>query len=390
MPTALDEPVPLDILPPSIDVPSCCGSDAPPTAADAVADVTTRFHFSLNVSNFEKSVEFYRKLFGVPLAKHYSDYAKFELAQPPLVFSLVPNTPPAAGALSHFGFPVASLEEVEAVATRLRDAGLDVSCQNGTVCGYARQDKIWVADPDHNYWEVYVVYEDIDPATVRAAFDGISPLKAKEGSSEAGATRSPIVWEHRVTDPAPARVPYDDASIDEVRLTGTFNGGLSDADRRHVLAEARRILKPGGVLTVHGLVASEPVTGGPPHLPGVVALVKRVPLEEEPLEELRQAGFVSVQVTKLPQAAVFQQGTAEFRELKASARNPSAAERQDEGARLVVYKGPFAEARDDSGAVYVRGRRTEVSPRQWNDLARSAAASQFLFIDGRSSNACGQ
>ena len=90
-----------------VDVPSCCA--APPTRAAA----GTLFHFSLNVSDIERSVAFYRVLFGAEPAKHFSDYAKFERAQPPLVFSLVPNPPGAGGALSHFGFPVERREEVE-------------------------------------------------------------------------------------------------------------------------------------------------------------------------------------------------------------------------------------------------------------------------------------
>ncbi len=377
----------LDIVPPSIEVPTCCGSAAPPTPADAAPAVATRFHFSLNVSDLARSVEFYTKLFGVAPAKNFPDYAKFELAQPPLVFSLVPNAPASTGALSHLGFPVSSREEVEATALRLREAGLEVSCQNGTVCGYAKQDKIWIADPDHNYWEVYVIHADIDPAEVRRAFDGVSPLAAAsraDGSAPAPA----VIWEHRVTEGAPAAIPHADGSVDEVRLTGTFNAALSEDERRHLLMEARRVLKAGGLLSVHGLMSSEPLTGGPPSLPGVAALVKRVPTEAEPIEELRAAGFVGVQMTKLPASAVFTHGAAELREVKLAARAPSPADAAA-GPRLVVYKGPFAATQDDAGTTYVRGRRTEISARQWHDLAQSAAAGQFLFLDGRSETACG-
>ena len=43
------------------------------------------FHVSLNVAHLERSVDFFRMLFGVEPAKHRPDYAKFETSAPPLV-----------------------------------------------------------------------------------------------------------------------------------------------------------------------------------------------------------------------------------------------------------------------------------------------------------------
>jgi len=110
------------IEPPTLTVPNCCAPSPAPAGS-----VTTRFHFSLNVSDLTAAVAFYEKLFGVAPAKRFDDYAKFELEQPPLVFALVPNAPASQGALSHMGFPVSSREEVEAVARRLEQAGLSAS-----------------------------------------------------------------------------------------------------------------------------------------------------------------------------------------------------------------------------------------------------------------------
>ncbi len=236
----------------------------------------------MNVSNFEKSVAFYELLFGTPPAKHHADYAKFELTNPPLVFSLVPNAPAAGGGLSHLGFPVASAEEVAAVGRRLEQAGLSPSCQQGTVCGYARQDKIWIADPDHNYWEIYVVHEDVSPETVRKSFDGMSPLAVDLPQRDAcKETPESVFWEHRVLDAAVARIPHTDDSVDEVRLEGTFNSELNVDDRRNLLAESRRVLKPGGRVHVHGLVSDRPLNGQMPSLPGVAALVSACRTEAE-------------------------------------------------------------------------------------------------------------
>ena len=63
-----------------------------------------RFHLSINVSDLGKSVRFFEALFGKKPAKQRSDYAKFELDDPPLVLSLEPHAPAGRGALNHAGF----------------------------------------------------------------------------------------------------------------------------------------------------------------------------------------------------------------------------------------------------------------------------------------------
>ena len=372
------------IEPPSLEVPTCCGSSTS-NGSNENSLVSTRFHFALNVSDIAKSVEFYSRLFGVAPAKHHSDYAKFELAQPPLVFSLVPSAPGSQGALSHLGFPVASRDEVEAASVRLAAAGLTVTCQDGTVCGYARQDKIWVSDPDNNYWEIYVVHEDVDPETVRSAWDGRAPQSIV---AETHAAPQRVLLEHRVTDSRPDQSQVPDSSVDEIRLTGTFNSALSDSDRTQLIADSYRILRPGGELHVHGLVCNAALNGRLPNLPGVAALVKRIPLESEPLQELSNAGFVGITITKLPASSVFQDGAIEMREIRVSAFKPL-VDSSATALRTVVYKGPFASITDDLGNTYLRGQRVTVTAAQEQMLSRSNVANSFLFIQHNATCAVG-
>jgi hypothetical protein len=40
--------------------------------------------------------------------------------------------------------------------------GLAAFDEMNTTCCYARQDKIWVHDPDGTPWEVFVTHEDVD------------------------------------------------------------------------------------------------------------------------------------------------------------------------------------------------------------------------------------
>ncbi|MFO1002370.1 MAG: ArsI/CadI family heavy metal resistance metalloenzyme [Planctomycetaceae bacterium] len=369
------------IEPPNLEVPSCCGSNSQSrpnenSSASANSVISTRFHFALNVSEIERSVEFYRKLFGVAPAKHHADYAKFELSQPPLVFSLVPSTPGSQGALSHLGFPVASRDEVAAAAARLEAAGLTVTCQDGTVCGYARQDKVWVSDPDNNFWEIYVVHEHLDPETVRTAWDGQAPSTPV---APANAVKERLILEHRVTDACPDHSQTATDSVDEIRLTGTFNSSLSESERSQLLSEAFRILRSGGEIHVHGLVSNIPLNGITPSLPGVASLVKRIPVEQEPLQELLSAGFVGTTITKLPEASVFQTGAIEMREIRVIAFKPEVRPLVAQ-SRTVVYKGPFASITDDLGNTYQRGQRVTVTSAQEELLSRSASAGCFLFI----------
>jgi len=53
-------------------------------------------------------------------------------------------------------------EQVEAAGIRLRQGGLVTLDERDSSCCYARQDKVWVADPAGNRWEVYTVLGDIE------------------------------------------------------------------------------------------------------------------------------------------------------------------------------------------------------------------------------------
>jgi catechol 2,3-dioxygenase-like lactoylglutathione lyase family enzyme len=135
---------------------------------------SVRFHLSLNVSNLERSLAFYGILFGREPAKQRSDYAKFELDDPPLVLSLMPMPPSPSpsppwgrgqgegGALNHLGFRMPDSAALVAVQMRLERAGISTKREEGVECCYARQTKFWVTDPDDTLWEIYTLEEDID------------------------------------------------------------------------------------------------------------------------------------------------------------------------------------------------------------------------------------
>jgi arsenate reductase (thioredoxin) len=117
-------------------------------------------HFAINVRYVQQSINFYRKMFGIEPAKVRSGYAKFDVNNPPLNFTLNEVPFNDRGALSHLGIQVGSTEDVLAVRDRWTQQGLITRDEMNTECCYALQDKAWAHDPDGNEWEVFVVLQD--------------------------------------------------------------------------------------------------------------------------------------------------------------------------------------------------------------------------------------
>lgn len=117
-------------------------------------------HVAINVKDVPASIEFYRKLFGADPAKVRTGYAKFDVSNPPLNFTLNEHSFDDAGALSHLGLQVSSTEEVYALRQEWHARGLTTRDEMQTNCCFATQDKAWVKDPDGNEWEVFVVLRD--------------------------------------------------------------------------------------------------------------------------------------------------------------------------------------------------------------------------------------
>jgi catechol 2,3-dioxygenase-like lactoylglutathione lyase family enzyme len=117
-------------------------------------------HIAIHVRDVSTSIEFYRKLFGIDPSKVRQGYAKFDVSNPPLNFTLNEGAEIEHGGLSHLGIQVASTENVLAIRQQWHERGLYTRDEMKTDCCYALQDKTWVRDPDGNEWEVFAVLED--------------------------------------------------------------------------------------------------------------------------------------------------------------------------------------------------------------------------------------
>lgn len=331
-----------------------------PTAA------ATRFHLSLNVSDLPRSIAFYRVLFGLAPAKVRADYAKFELDDPPVVLSLEPAAPGAGGPLNHLGFRLADSAGLVAMQERLAREGIETQREDGVECCYARQTKFWVHDPDRTLWEVYTFEGDIEHRGEGQAHEKVLPPVA--------AKAAPVVFEHRLGQPVPPRLEFADGSVDEVRLRGSYNVPVSDDDSRRLLTEARRVLKPGGRVFAHTLVA-ERALSGPPELTGAAAYVKHTPTEGEIVARLEEAGFVGGRLVKYDAGPCFVRQGVGLREQQLEAFQPTTAGK----TVSVLYKGPFAKVTDDRGLVYPRGQRVTVDAGTAERLRSNAEA--FLVLE---------
>lgn len=121
------------------------------------------FHVALYVDDIEAAVARYRKVLGQEPAKVRHDYAKFEIADPPVILSL--NTGGTPGTVSHLGIRYPGTGDVASEMVRVKQEQLDLLEQQGTTCCYAKADKFWVRDADGLPWEMYAVLADADVET---------------------------------------------------------------------------------------------------------------------------------------------------------------------------------------------------------------------------------
>ncbi len=132
-----------------------------------------RAHVSIKVKDVEVSVKFYKELFGKGPQKQTPDYAKFDLDEPALNFSMTTGRPGKLSRVSHFGIEVDSPLDIQFWKTRLEKAGLSGETEEQVACCYALQDKVWFTDPDGNSWEIFHVHGQL-PTTGPIAKSGES------------------------------------------------------------------------------------------------------------------------------------------------------------------------------------------------------------------------
>ena len=122
---------------------------------------SNRVHIALAVRDLERSRTFYETLLGVPPTKERAGYVKFEPQDPSVNLTLneVDDANRIPQPTMHYGIQVKGTQAVQEAIDRFSEAGLKTRVEENTTCCYAVQDKVWVADPEGNQWEIFVVLE---------------------------------------------------------------------------------------------------------------------------------------------------------------------------------------------------------------------------------------
>lgn len=127
----------------------------------------SRLQLALTVSDVDRAVAFYSKLFATEPAKRKPGYANFEVADPPLKLVLIEGE--GGGTLNHLGVEVDTADEVQAAEARLEARGLTTTGVDDTTCCYAHKTETWVSDPDGAPWEIYVKTGDAEHMSATAS-----------------------------------------------------------------------------------------------------------------------------------------------------------------------------------------------------------------------------
>jgi ubiquinone/menaquinone biosynthesis C-methylase UbiE len=170
-----------------------------------------------------------------------------------------------------------------------------------------------------------------------------------------------------------------DASVDLVISNCVLNL-VAEADRRAMLAEIARVLKPGGRLAISDIVADQDV---PPALKADSVLwsgcISGAFTEAAFAQAFADAGLVGLAYDKWDAEPWQTVDGIEFRSATITGVKPYRDACLDYG-HAVIYRGPFAETRDDEGHVYPRGERIAVCERSYRLLMQTPYAGHFIGI----------
>ena len=139
-----------------------------------------RLHVNITVDSVASAMQFYSRLFNAQPALLKEDYAKWEIADPPIHLSI--STHGSKPGLDHLGIQLEHLDQLAEVTARLTSMPLPQLEQNNAACCYARSNKTWVTDPSGLRWEMFHTLEQ----TAAYAAEG-----AAAGSGESVAAVQP-------------------------------------------------------------------------------------------------------------------------------------------------------------------------------------------------------
>lgn len=169
------------------------------------------------------------------------------------------------------------------------------------------------------------------------------------------------------------------ASVDLVISNCVLNL-VDDTAKPQLVKEIFRVLKPGGRIAISDIVSDEAV---PPHLKADPNLwsgcISGAFGEQEFIQAFVDAGFQAIRIDKWSSEAWQVVEGIEFRSVTVTAVKPEGKECLDYG-HAVIYRGPFAEVRDEEGHIFPRGERIAVCARTYKALTTGPHQDNFIGI----------
>ena len=113
----------------------------------------SRIHMHLVVEDLETGTRFYSALLNAEPCVVKDDYVKWELDSPPVNLDI--STRGKVPGLDHVGIQYDSDAELDALQSRMEQAGFSGVAEKETACCYEQSNKYWILDPIFVSWETF-------------------------------------------------------------------------------------------------------------------------------------------------------------------------------------------------------------------------------------------
>ena len=171
----------------------------------------------------------------------------------------------------------------------------------------------------------------------------------------------------------------EDNSVDLVISNCVLNL-VDDEQKKQLVSEIYRVLKPGGRIAISDIVSDEPI---PQHLKEDEKLwsgcISGAFEEYEILQVFAETGFHAVKLDTWSADAWQIVEGIEFRSVTVTATKGKGSECIDKG-HAVIYRGPYSYIKDDDGHGYFRGERMAVCERTFHFLTEGPHREDFIGI----------
>ncbi len=171
-----------------------------------------------------------------------------------------------------------------------------------------------------------------------------------------------------------------DAAVDLVISNCVLNL-VDDAQKSPLVREIYRVLKPGGRIAISDIVADQAV---PSHLKDDPTLwsgcLSGAFHEQEFLAAFQAAGFVALRIARRDTQPWREIEGIAFRALTLCAVKPEGGACDEQG-HSVIYRGPYAEVRDEADHVFRRGVAHAVCAPSYRLLTQEPYGTDFIGID---------